>query len=316
MPITAQELHTAYRTLFNRDPEPDIVTEETLSYYRDAEELRAALLSSSEGRSRMYDFVLEDLPSWVRLETPFGRKIYVNIADRAVSKSIILEKRWEPEVANGVLSHLKPDSVFLDIGANIGWFTLLAADYLDRQSGSGKVIAIEANPTVIPYLAASVVESGLSDRVQLKPYAVSDRTGLVEINAMSTGNLGGIGIGEVLERDSDCHIAPTVRLEDLLRHETRIDLIKIDIEGAEYLALKGAQKMLEKHRPTIIAELNPVALTAVSGQSVAGLVGFLADLGYQAFDFRGSNFDDPIDVAAVEALVSQRQYYDLLFKAA
>ena len=169
MPITRQELYTAYRTLFNRDPEPEIVTEATLSYYRDTEELRTALLTSSEGRSRMYDVVLEQSPSWVRIDTPFGRKIYINIADRAVSKSILLEKSWEPEVANGLLSLLRPDTVFLDIGANIGWFTLMAADYLDRERGSGKAIAVEANPTVIPYLIASVVESGLANRVLVKP---------------------------------------------------------------------------------------------------------------------------------------------------
>lgn len=123
-------------------------------------------------------------------------------------------------------------------------------------------------------------------------------------------------MGEILERPSDCHIVPTIRLDDLLRHEARVDMIKIDIEGAEYLALKGAEKLLEKHRPALIAELNPVALGTVSGKSVADLLGLLVSFGYRAFDFRGGNPDDPIDVSNVENILSQREYYDLLFRAA
>ncbi len=263
----------------------------------------------------MYDFVLEQSPAWIRADTAFGRKIYLNVADRAVSKSILLEKVWEPQVGLGLLALLKPDTVFIDIGANIGWFTLLAADYLERAGGTGKVVAVEANPTVVPYLMASVVESGLADRVHCKPYAVSDQTGLVEINAMRSGNLGGIGMGEVLERHSDCHIVPTIRLDDLLQHEARIDVIKIDVEGAEYLALKGGEALLERSRPAIIAELNPTALAAVSNKTAADLVSLLSRLGYKAYDFRAGEFDAPLDELELDSIITHKEYYDVLFKA-
>jgi FkbM family methyltransferase len=213
-----------------------------------------------------------------------------------------------------MLAHLPPDGVLLDIGANIGWFTLLAADQLARADQGGRVIAIEANPSVIPFLCASVVESGLSSRVDIKPYAVSREAGLVAFDSGDVGNLGGQRIKRIQDAVSNRrHIAPAVRLDDLLCDLDRLDVIKIDIEGSEPLALLGGAALIERFRPVIIAEINASALSDVSGIDPKSFIEIMRNLGYQPFDLSVAD-GAAVDTDEVCAAVEQRGYCDFLFK--
>lgn len=130
------------------------------------------------------------------------------------------------------------DSVFLDIGANIGYYSLSAA-----KMGFGKLIAIEPNPELLGRLRFNIEANGLSGRVTVVPVAVSDQPG--EMLFDSTGDMGS---GHVVKPGVDARGFP-VRVEclaDVLLRERirRVTAFKIDVEGHEDKALLPYLKSL------------------------------------------------------------------------
>src|SRR4051794_36218616 len=188
MPVSRADIVSAYRLLLGRDPEPTIDLDAASALYPDIDALRSHMLASAEAGSTLFDAVSRRLGgTWVRRPTSFGRQIHLCLTDVAVSKTILLTREWEADVGRQILAMLAPGDTFLDVGANLGWFSLLVGDMFAR-AGSGHVVAVEANPTLVAHLGASIVDSGLSAFVALKPYAVSDRVGLAEMSASEHGN--------------------------------------------------------------------------------------------------------------------------------
>lgn len=251
---------------------------------------------------------------WLRTKTYFNRYIYVCREDEGVSDAILKVGRWEPRVAAFLMANMSTNGVFLDVGANVGYFSVMIADILERVSlnGTGRVIAVEANPLVTPYLMATVIENGLDHRIQVCPYAVSDRTGLVQINRDFGNNLGGTTIREIDKSGAECSIVPCARLDDILAGVSRIDLVKMDIEGSELLAMKGFERTVAKFSPDIIMELNKDCLRGVSGVSVEDMVRYMQSLGYKPYSF-GSDGASLMSVRDVVNTVDSHNYYDFLF---
>lgn len=127
--------------------------------------------------------------------------------------------------------------VVWDVGANVGFYSLLAA----RKAA--KVIAFEPLPENLSYLRRHIELNGLEDRIEVFPAAASDHDGtdlfhFVEGNR-SEGSLRPYGTLPVR----------TVRLDSL---NTVPDLIKIDVEGNEYVVLRGLTKTMETHHPSVL----------------------------------------------------------------
>ena len=310
--MSPDDLVAGYRFVLGRNPEAELNTEAAARSFSDWQQFRHCLFSSEEGKNTVYEQLFGTSQKWLRVPTKFGRLIYLCLSDIAVSKVILLKGEWEPEVEKGIRSLITPDSVFVDVGANLGWFSLLVADYQERNSGSGHVISIEANPAILPYLMSSIVESGLAPRVSLKPYAIAEKTGLVQMETFSEGNVGGINIKKLQDNGKARNIVPTISLDDLLGDLDRIDLIKMDIEGAEPLALEGAKDLLRRHRPKIIMELNGVGLRGVSGKTEEDVVKYMEDYGYKVYDFRSNN-PIPMTVDSISDIIKMHSYYDFLF---
>jgi FkbM family methyltransferase len=248
---------------------------------------------------------------WLKTKTHFGPHIWVCLEDQGVSRSILHTGRWEPHVEKLLHEYTYRDITFLDVGANVGYFSLSVASKL-RALGSGRVIAVEANPLVTPYLMASVVESGLDDIIDVLPYAVSEENGLVEMLAEFGDNLGGSTIRKVSRQDVSKNVVPCVKLDDVLDDAPHIDIMKMDIEGAELLALHGMKALLIRHKPDIIMEVNKDCLQGVSGVSVATLANHMKLIGYEAFDFFGGG--NKVSVDEIVEIVDANNYYDFLFR--
>lgn len=131
--------------------------------------------------------------------------------------------------------HLSPDGVFLDIGANAGIYTLTAARAYAKLGGKGRVLAVEANPTMQARLRYNVALNGLDDRVRLAPLALSDHDGEVEFS-ISASNLGESGLAATTGTRIR---VPCRTLAGLLEEHgvQRVDGMKIDVEGMEDLIL-------------------------------------------------------------------------------
>jgi len=307
------DILAAYRFLLGREPEATLDLATSAKAFPDWPAVRDYFLNSPEASVALLSEIRALPQIWSKFPTKFNRQIYLCLSDIGVAREILLSGDHEPQVGEAILDLLPDDGVFLDVGANVGWFTLMGGDKLARAGRGGRVIAVEGNPVVVPYLCTSVVESGLAGHVEIKPYAVSNATGFVGFDCSTQGNLGGqraqstdaIAAGQR-------QIVPALRLDDILADLGRLDLIKIDIEGSEPFALQGARAVLDRFKPPIIAEINAKALSSVAAMSAQGFVELMRDLGYQPFALQERQ-GPPLDDAGLCRIVAERGYCDFLF---
>lgn len=314
--IKIEDVVAGYNFILGRNPEKGLDLEHVARSFESIDSFREYLLNSEEASIVLYNKFFAKESIWMKVPTILGQKIYVCLSDTAVSKQIILTGNWEPEVGQGILSLINQDSYFLDVGANIGWFSLMVADYIQKRNGQGKVIAVEANPVVVKYLMASVVDAGLSHIASVKPYAVSNRYGLIQMEETEKGNIGGLNIRPLAQSvPFKRNIMPTVVLDDILEDLPRLDLVKMDIEGAEPLALEGMKKMLAKFSPKILMEINSDGLRNVSDKSVMELLYQMKSYGYKVFDIRknGIGSQEVLDMEVCK-IINEFGYYDFLFQ--
>lgn len=185
-------------------------------------------------------------------------KMYVRLDDWAVGARIAVRRTHEPHVTRVMRPLLQAGTVMLDIGANIGYYTLLAAS---RVGNTGKVMAFEPSVANCTLLHKSL-QANHFENVVLHNVAVAETASVVGFR-MHDSN------GSILPEPLSPHAehVRAVTLDQVLGDEPRIDLIKMDIEGAEGRALQGMHRVIQRCRPVIFTELNPSALQAVSSMT-------------------------------------------------
>lgn len=149
--------------------------------------------------------------------------------------------------------HLKSNMVFIDAGANIGLFTVWAA----RRVNSGKVIAFEPVPTMADWLSRNI-EINYLNNVIVERCGLSDHEGILPIYEIESSHEGLSTLYPGALQRSRVTDVPVRRLDDLFPayNLDRLDFIKIDIEGGELPALRGAEELIQKFRPVVMAEIN------------------------------------------------------------
>ncbi len=169
--------------------------------------------------------------------------------------SLIIYTKWPEYNEMKFLSDtLTSSSVFVDVGAGLGDYSLLAASKIK----TGKIISFEPNERVFAELQANLRLNNLEKEVLSFPYAVSDTNGFIQFDATAVSELGHIKFD-----DSVSESLPKIKavtLDAFLKsHSIRnIDMLKIDVEGAESFVFEGAAKLLQSKRiKTILFELNP-----------------------------------------------------------
>jgi FkbM family methyltransferase len=225
--------------------------------------------------------------------TDYGFGIHVDAQDRDIG-AVILEKRmYEPHVTAALGRELQSSNVFLDVGANVGWFSLLAA----RILGEGRVLAVEPNPKNLQLLYASICRNEMSN-ITVYPYAASEVARLLGMESVGSN---GFVTGVSTARSGRTYVQG-IRLDDLLRHEPRIDVVKLDIEGHEPFALRGMTDLLTLHRPVVYTEFHPKAMKDNFGrdgreylQALVSLGYHLAVLGMDGVETQSLMIDDVLD---------------------
>jgi FkbM family methyltransferase len=274
-PATEEDIDACYRFFLRRPPEPEglahwraLVRKHRIDVYR----LINEFLHSEEfwllchNRHRPWPIQLGDFTIYVRLD------------DSAVGAYIAGAKTYEPHVTRALLPLLLPGTVFLDIGANIGYYTLLAAS---RIGGEGKVLAFEPNPDNCEILTCSIRENCFKN-ITLYPYAVAEKEQELRIYPDMT-NSTSLVVGEqyrTADSGAPAHVVKAVALDNFLKGCDKIDIVKIDIDGGEPLALKGMQKLIQNHRPVLFVEFCPELIRTVSQVNPESLLDQLGELGY------------------------------------
>jgi FkbM family methyltransferase len=259
--LTHDEIIWGYRYVLGRDPRPAEVSFLTGQTIVPAG-LRTMLLGSEEFAAR--EKVIGYTSKWVITEVFEGSvKMWIDLADKYVSFGCLIDN-YEPLESAAFRRLLQPGFHVADLGANVGWFTFLAT----RGIGpTGHVTAIEPRNITADYLRRSVQLNGLDDRITVCQHAIGDHSGTVSLAwHPASHNPGSTHLGEP-DEGAEAQETELRRLDEVLG-ESRVDCIKMDIEGAEGLALVGAATVLRSSRPFVLCEINPSALRAVSAMSV------------------------------------------------
>lgn len=276
MPVDKEDVRAAYRLILGREPESEQVLDNFLGF-ADPISLGEHFRSTPEFCLRYLTFTE---PKWVAADVLDRFVQWVDLRDRYVSRGCLMGE-WEASETSYFESRLNKGDVVLDIGANVGWFSLVAAKHIGHQ---GTVHAFEPRPETNRMLKRTIVDNQLQSVIHLWPYALSDRPALLDLMWAPNGeNPGGSHLrseGEPGGQVSEKVLA--VRLDDLLP-DIAPDIVKIDIEGAEPLALAGATNALLRKHPPILSELFPAQLKALGRRSPAEFIEQLGALGYGCY---------------------------------
>lgn len=218
-------------------------------------------------------------PAPVRLQIP-GLQVPLQLyihgeQDQYVSRRIREEGIWEPYETSLVLSMLKSGDVFVDVGANIGYFSIIAASVV--QDG-GTVFAFEPDPANFQLLQESAVLNGQQNVINAVEAGLADDSGEGQLY-LSQDNLGDHQIYAAGDERSSLPITLHNGSHYLRGRIQHIDLLKVDTQGSEYQVMAGLLPLLQALPtvPRIIIELTPLSLRQ-AGSSGRALIELLATL--------------------------------------
>lgn len=227
--------------------------------------------------ARMVDRALPPDPHQrLRARVPGGAEITVNAADK-IQACIFYTGVYEPEVTQMLRAELRAGDVFLDVGANVGYFSLLASKLCGLD---GAVHAFEPEPTLAARLRHDARKLGAgSAPVIVHNVAALARSGRVSLVGPAEAARQ-LGEGYVEDRDpGDRSALPAVSIDELMP-DLRFDVAKIDVEGAEVQVVQGASQAILRSSPRLLLIEGIDANLARFGSSVDELVAEMAALGY------------------------------------
>jgi FkbM family methyltransferase len=185
--------------------------------------------------------------------TRFGGRMAGNTQD-LIQRHIYFFGNWEPSISAWIAATLKPGDCFVDVGANIGHYSLLASRLVGTR---GSVVAIEAAPWIHARLDQHVAMNHLRN-VRTVPVAATAAPGVVKLYA---GNAGNIGKTSTVAGPGACIEVPAQPLSKILHANELANarIIKIDVEGAELEVLRGLAPVLPalRHDAEITMEISP-----------------------------------------------------------
>jgi FkbM family methyltransferase len=185
---------------------------------------------------------------------------------------------YEAPLSAALTRELRPGQTFYDVGANVGFFSLLAA----KVTGpAGKVIAVEPHPETIRQLRAQFEVNGLANTQAIEA-AVCDRVGTTTLIDDFACMVKMHDLEPTLAEPNTI-TAATTTLDDVAAQVGFPDVVKMDIEGAEILALRGATKVLDR-KPTLLVEVH-------SEQLSRDFYPLLESFGYNFYRLDGTPID-------------------------
>ena len=235
-------------------------------------------------------------------------KLVIDRWDVVLGRNLLFGQDYDPHLSSFLKRVIKPGMTAVDMGANVGFITMLLGQLVGK---SGRVVAFEPNLENCRLLLLSIEKNGF-EHVKLFPFAVSDSVGAACFYH-ARGSNGGFWPKEDQNLTKlGSFIVPTIRLDTVLSE--RIDFIKVDVEGAEYLALTGAVALIERFRPMIVTEFGPGMLEPVSGVSGSYFLNWMKNFGYRAHVL-GGNGAPAEEIDDVDAFVAKwgSKIGDLIF---
>jgi len=218
----------------------------------------------------------------IKVKTALGFKMLVNPYE-FIGRHIFIEGNYEPDCTNLFISLIRPGDCVLDVGANIGYFTLLSSGLVGL---GGQIHAFEASPQIMQTLDKNIKLNHVSN-VVLHKEAVLDRLGVVEFYTGPEENLGLSSIQNIGHLYAVKTEVPCVSIDYLMPTLPAVRLVKIDVEGAEFLVTKGMHCLIERDKPYIILEFTDSLLRQMSCDALT-FFEYLAKYNYSIYKICGN----------------------------
>jgi FkbM family methyltransferase len=176
----------------------------------------------------------------------------VSSFDCTMTPHLIIHGVYESELTKYLINNIKEDSIFVDVGANFGYYTCLIAKRISANKG-GKVYSFEPNKTAFELLQKNVMMNWIDwSSVSLNQLALSDSKGEVLFKNYKY-RFGGSQFYTVEESSTNINQMEVVKvktdtLDYVLRDATKVDFMKIDVEGAEFKVIKGAENIINLNK--------------------------------------------------------------------
>jgi FkbM family methyltransferase len=195
--------------------------------------------------------VPRDLLAWVQIEGGPAEGVWLHLNPRTGRS--YFEGGGEPEVQAALRQHLRPGMIFYDIGANIGFFSLLAARLVGTE---GRVVAFEADPEVAVRLREHVARNAFG-WITVEEKAVWSEPRTVFFARTDPSTSPDRGLGHVVSAGAGDTIQVSAEsLDGYTLSQPAPDFLKCDVEGAEVEVFRGARRLLKEKRPGIICEMH------------------------------------------------------------
>jgi FkbM family methyltransferase len=212
------------------------------------------------------------LPSAVRLDTSVG-PLLVADHDRVMLPLLRDEGWWEDDECDQLRALLEPGMTFVDIGAHVGFMTLLGSRVVGP---AGRVLSVEPAPTNFALLRANILNNGLAN-VEAMQAAALDRTGTVKlsISPFNTGDHRAYPVPS-----TDTVEVTALALDDVIPADVVVDVVKVDAQGTDHRAILGMRRTLARSRSVLLVEFWPPGI-AEAGEDPLDVLSVYRDLGYQ-----------------------------------
>ncbi|HLG14354.1 MAG TPA: FkbM family methyltransferase [Blastocatellia bacterium] len=215
-------------------------------------------------------------PVRVRLQ---GVTVYVDLRS-VVGRTILRNKPFDPHLTACLSQELAPGSVFIDVGANVGYFSIMA---LRRVGSTGEVHAFEPHPRSVRCLTLTQRANPWRNFV-IHGLAAGERAGIMGLVEMWEP-----GHSYLNASDAGTYPCPVVPLDSWAEYYARrgLNLMKVDVEGAELNVLRGARELLTICRPVVVCEVIEANLSRFATCG-AELIEYMAELDYRPEEIEGS----------------------------
>lgn len=238
----------------------------------------------------------------VRLST--GVRMRVDLGDRV--QRLMAYRMYERRELDLVRALLRPGDTFVDCGAHVGYYTLHAARAVGTQ---GQVHAFEPAPANVARLRENVALNGARNLI-VHEAAVSAASGRTVFQLVD--EQGETGWGSLMLAPGEktrAHEVDVVALDDVLDQMQRVALMKLDVQGSELDALRGAARLLDRDKPHVLCEVVEAWWGPSQTTTTKDLFAFMASHGYRAYGLplRG----EPVAIDAVDPA-----YLNVLFTTA
>jgi FkbM family methyltransferase len=207
-------------------------------------------------------------------------KMLLHTSDRGFACHVAMDGFWEMWLTQFFARTLQPGMVAVDVGANYGYYTLL---FGDAVTNSGRVLAIEPNPHAAGLLRETVLLNGMAGHATVLQAALGP-PGCSESHLfLPTGEpKNALIVDHDRHRGGETVTVAVTTLDALTAEFPRVDLVKIDAEGAEVGIVAGMQQVMRRHRPKLVLEFNAARCTDPRGflEELIALYGQICVVGY------------------------------------